>query len=118
MEQIVPFTPELGGTFASRVDSLYGYLILITLIFSIGIALTLIYFAAKYRRRSETMVPKPIAGSIKLEVLWTVVPFLLTMTMFAWGTSIYFAQYRMPNTGMEIYIVAKQWMWKAQHTGG
>jgi cytochrome c oxidase subunit 2 len=40
------------------------------------------------------------------------------MSMFVWGASVYFAQYRPPSNAMEIYVVGKQWMWKFQHSTG
>jgi len=35
-----------------------------------------------------------------------------------WGASVYFALYRPPQNALEIYVVAKQWMWKFQHVDG
>ena len=47
-----------------------------------------------------------------LEILWSVIPFGLTMVMFAWGASIFFSESRPPDNAMQIYVVGKQWMWK------
>ena len=40
------------------------------------------------------------------------------MVMFAWGAKVFFDLYRPPAGAMEIFIVGKQWMWKAQHADG
>ena len=53
-----------------------------------------------------------------LEVVWTVIPFGITMIMFGWGASIFFKESRPPDNATQIYIVAKQWMWKLQHPEG
>ena len=53
-----------------------------------------------------------------LEILWTVIPFGLTMVMFAWGASVFFRRARPPDDAMQIYVVGKQWMWKMQHMEG
>jgi cytochrome c oxidase subunit 2 len=53
-----------------------------------------------------------------LEILWTVIPFLLMMVMFGWGASIFFEMSRPPDDAMNIYVVGKQWMWKTQHLEG
>jgi cytochrome c oxidase subunit 2 len=118
MESWIPFIPEAASTFARRVDALYFYLTGVTLFFTVLISVVLIFFVVKYRRRMPFETPRPVAGSLKLETIWTVIPFLIAMSMFAWGTSVYFTQYRMPNSAMEIYVVGKQWMWKFQHTTG
>ncbi len=110
--------PEQASTVASRVDNLYAFLVATTIFFTVLISSTLLFFFVKYRRRSEHTIPKPIAGSIKLELLWTIIPFCLAMVMFFWGASVFFAQYRIPENASDIYVVGKQWMWKFQHPEG
>jgi len=114
----VPFSPEQASTFAPHVDALYAYLLLITIFFSTLITLLLVVFAVKYRRRQPDEVPRPISGSMVLELTWTIVPLLIAMTIFVWGASTYFKAYRVPHQAMEVYVVAKQWMWKFQHQTG
>jgi cytochrome c oxidase subunit II len=38
--------------------------------------------------------------------------------MFAWGAHVYFRITRPPANAIDIYVTAKQWMWKLQHTDG
>src|SRR5215510_12666042 len=38
--------------------------------------------------------------------------------MFAWAASVYYEIVTPPPDTMEIYVVAKQWMWELQHAGG
>jgi len=40
------------------------------------------------------------------------------MVMFVWGASLYFQITTPPSNAMEIYVVGKRWMWKAQHVSG
>jgi cytochrome c oxidase subunit 2 len=114
----VPFAPEQASSFAGEVDALYLYLVAITLFFSTTITTLIIYFAVRYRRRSPGEVPRPRAGSLPLEIMWTVIPLGIAMSIFAWGASVYFRLYRAPQEAMEIYVVGKQWMWKFQHATG
>ena len=118
LQSWIPFLPEAASTMARRVDALYLYLVGMTLFFSLLISGVVIFFAIKYRRRVRFEIPRPIAGSVKLETMWTVVPFIIAMSMFVWGASVYFAQYRIPSNAMDIYVVGKQWMWKFQHQTG
>ena len=37
---------------------------------------------------------------------------MIAMTMFAWGATVYFDQYKPPENAIEVYVVGKQWMWK------
>src|SRR5919107_179102 len=115
---VVPFAPEQASTFAPHVDALYAYLIALTAFFTLGITAVTIFFAVKYRRRQHGELPRPIAGSMALELTWTIIPLLISMTIFVWGASIFFKAYRAPKQAMEIYVVGKQWMWKFQHQTG
>jgi cytochrome c oxidase subunit II len=114
----IPFIPESASTVSGKVDALYFYLSGVTAFFTLLISGVLIFFVVKYRRRSLYEIPRPIAGSHKLEMLWSVVPFIIAMSMFAWGAQVYFQMYRPPKNADEIYLVGKQWMWKIQHSTG
>ena len=118
MQSWIPFLPEQASTFASKVDALYFYLWGLTGFFTLLIVSVLIFFVIKYRKHAPFEVPRPIAGSIKLETLWSVIPFLIAMSIIVWGANIFFAQRSVPKDAMEIFVVGKQWMWKFQHTTG
>ncbi|MBV9925375.1 MAG: cytochrome c oxidase subunit II [Acidobacteria bacterium] len=114
----VPFSPEQASTFAPHVDALYVYLVTLTAFFTLLISAAIIFFAVKYRRRQAAELPRPIAGSMVLELTWTIIPLMIAMTIFVWGASIFFKAYRAPQQAMEVYVVGKQWMWKFQHQTG
>ncbi|MDT7604743.1 MAG: cytochrome c oxidase subunit [Acidobacteriota bacterium] len=109
---------ERASSVGAQYDALYAYVAAITIFFSALVALLIFYFAVKYRRRDPLEIPRPNAGSLKLEAMWTVIPFMIAMTIFAWGSSLYFTLYRAPKEAIEIFVVGKQWMWKFQHTEG
>ena len=47
------------------------------------------------------------------------IPFLVMLVMFAWGTKLYFQNYTPPvHDTLDIYITGKQWMWKVQYPTG
>jgi cytochrome c oxidase subunit 2 len=110
--------PEQASTHAERVDAFFFFMMAVSAFFSVLIAALIIYFAVKYRRRSDKDRPAHIEGSLTLEIAWTGIPLLLTMIMFYWGAKLYFDIARPPANCMEIYVVAKQWMWKLQHQKG
>jgi cytochrome c oxidase subunit 2 len=114
----IPFIPESASTVSSKVDALYFYLSGVTLFFTLLISGVIVFFVIKYRRRSPFEIPRPISGSHKLETMWSVIPFIIAMSMFAWGAQIYFENSRPPTNANEIYVVGKQWMWKIQHSTG
>src|SRR4029450_10176189 len=113
-----PLFPEQASTMAPRVDALFYFLVAVTVFFVALIFFMIVIFAVKYRRRSEDERPRPIEGNFWLEILWSAIPLGLTMVMFVWGAIIYFDMYNPPNDALEISIVGRQWMWKAQHAEG
>ncbi len=113
-----PLFPERASTIAGGVDRLYFFLVAVGALFSIAIFITIFVFALRYRRRHEDQAAVPFHGSTTLEIVWSVIPLLITMVMFGWGASLYFQNSRAPDGAIEIYVVAKQWMWKLQHPEG
>ena len=118
MQSWIPLVPESASTISWQVDALYFYLSGVTLFFTLLISGVLIFFVIRYRRRTPYEIPRPVAGSHKLETIWTIIPFVIAMTMFGWGAHVYFQQYKAPENAIEVYVVGKQWMWKLQHATG
>ncbi len=110
--------PELASTIAWQVDGLYFLLVALSVVFAVGIFAAILIFAVKYRRRSEDEVPKPVHGSLPLELTWSIVPLIMGLGVFVLGADLYFRMYRMPSDSMEMFVVGKQWMWKIQHPEG
>src|ERR1039457_7082751 len=114
----LPLFPVQASSVAVSVDHLLYFLLAVAVFFSVGIFLTIFYFAVRYRRRSESDLPVPAHGAMSLEILWSVIPFGLTMIMFVWGARVFFTISRPPDDAQQIYVIGKQWMWKLQHMEG
>src|SRR6266700_246957 len=104
--------PEQASTFAPEVDHLLYFLLTVAVFFTLLIFGAIFYFAVRYRRRSDQELPHVVHGGMALEIVWSVIPFGLTMVMFSWGASIFFRESRPPGDAIPIYVVGKQWMWK------
>jgi cytochrome c oxidase subunit 2 len=111
------FPPD-ASTHAGQVDWLYGYLVALSIVMTVLIFVVVFFFAVKYRRRHPNEIPPYIHGSWKLETLWSVVPFLFMLVMFGWGAKLYFDIYTTHPDALDVYVVAKQWMWKVQYPEG
>ena len=82
------------------------------------IAGLVVTFAVRYRRRSEDERPQAILGSLALELTWTLIPLGIVLVIFLWSAEVFFTIARVPPNAMEIFVVGKRWMWKAQHMTG
>ncbi len=114
----LPLFPPQASTMAGRVDALYFFLIAVSGFFAVLIAVLVVAFAVRFRRRSESERPQPIHGSLALELTWSIIPFFITMIFFFWGASIYVSMARPPDNALQMFAVGKQWMWKIQHLEG
>jgi len=114
----LPLFPEQASNFAPEVDHLLYYLLTVAVFFTVVIFGAIFYFAVRYRRRSERELPRVMHTGLALEIVWSVIPFGLTMIMFGWGASLFFRESRPPDNALQIYVVGKQWMWKLQHMEG
>ena len=109
--------PREASTIAPYMDELYFFLLGMTLTGLVLVGAILFTFSLRYRR-SVHPVATQIEGSTLLEATWTIIPLAIFLVTFVWGALLYFRIYNPPVNSMNIYIVGKQWMWKAEHPGG
>jgi cytochrome c oxidase subunit II len=114
----IPIFPEQASTFARDVDALYFFVLAVTSFFALVVAVAVIYFGIRYHRTHDGQIGARIEGNLPLELLWSVIPTIISMVMFGWGASVFFHLRRPPAEAMHIYAVGKQWMWKFQHLEG
>jgi len=113
-----PLLPERASAFAGEVDALFFFIVAVTVFFTVGISIAILFFAVKYRRRSDADRPPEIHGSLALELTWTLVPLGIVVVMFVWGAKVFFHMNRPPDDAMTVSVVGKRWMWKLQHPTG
>ncbi|MDB5329499.1 MAG: cytochrome c oxidase, subunit [Phycisphaerales bacterium] len=118
MDERFRLFPEEASTLARETDHLLYYLLGVSVFFTLLIFVFVVYFALRYRRRSDNEFPPEVPSPLSLEITWSVVPFILMMGMFFWGASLYVQMKRPPANAMQINVVGKQWMWKVQHPNG
>src|ERR1700686_879054 len=112
-----PLWPDRASTAAGNVDALFIFLLIVSGLMTLLIFTALTYFAARYRHRRGVLAEQ-IEGSIPLELTWSIIPLFVFMVIFAWGAVVYFKGRTPPRDAAEVYVVAKQWMWKVEHAEG
>src|ERR1700678_3641738 len=110
------FPPE-ASAISPYMDAFYFFLCAISAVGLIAVGILVFGFSIMYRKE-KSPVATQIEGSTLLEATWTIIPLALFMLCFVWGALLYFRIYDPPTNAMNIYIVGKQWMWKAEHPGG
>ena len=92
------------------VDRAFWYILVISAVFLTGITLVMVYFVIRYRR-SRNPLPADIRGNWQLELLWTVIPTVLALSMFAVGWKSYTGLRVVPAGSMEVQVVAQMFTW-------
>ena len=109
--------PAEASTIAPWMDALYFFLLGMTLTGLFLVGVLVFGFSIRYRKEKNPIATQ-IEGSTLLEATWTIIPLAIFLLTFVWGALLYFRIYDPPANAMNIYIVGKQWMWKAEHPGG
>ena len=109
--------PAEASTISPYTDALYFFLLLMTIVGLILVGVLIFGFSIRYRREKNPVATQ-VEGSTLLEATWTIIPLAIFLVTFVWGALLYFRIYDPPANAMNIYVVGKQWMWKAEHPGG
>jgi len=114
------FMAEEAGRLAREVDDVFLFILLVALFFFIITQGALIYFAVRYRRKSqgEEADTPYITGNRALEIVWVVIPSILLLAIFAYGYVV-FRDIRTPPSGAtEINVTARQWLFAFNYPDG
>ena len=101
---------------ADAFDSAMTQITVASLILMIGIMIVMVMFIVKYNHKRH---PKParIHGSMKLEILWTVIPTIISIWMFFVGYAGFKIIRTMPadDEAHVVYVTGRQWAWEFTH---
>jgi len=73
------------------------------------------FYSIIYHRKSRGAVPAQFHESTKVEIAWTVVPFLILIGMAVPATSTLLDIYDFEDAEMDILITGYQWKWKYEY---
>ena len=118
MQSQLPLYPEQASNFAPHVDALMLFLTVVCVLFAAAITILIVFFFFKYHRKEKNAVGIPIHGDPRVEAAWIIGPLILALGMFSWGAVVYVDYRHTPPDTLDIYVIGKQWMWKAQQPNG
>jgi cytochrome c oxidase subunit 2 len=116
MSWILPVVPVMASTLAEKFELLFWYIVLVTGGSAVLVYGAMLFFCVAYRRTPENRQTPRILGSARLEIAWTIIPTIIFFSCFAWGAVVYRYFAQPPRDAEEIFIIGKQWMWKAQYS--
>lgn len=110
--------PSAGSEYAGRVDSLYMFLVWLSVFFFALIAGLLVYSVVRFRRRRAGEMTPNITHNTKLEIVWSVIPTIMLVGIFFWAFQTYMDAAVSPADALEIKVTAKKWLWEFEYPNG
>lgn len=108
---------EGASNLAAGVDKTFAFIFTVAFIFIIGITAFMIYTVIHFSRKKGKEA-KQFTGSLKLEILWTVVPLILVMMMFYYGWVGFAPMRKVPPDAMRITAIGRMWEWEFDYGNG
>ncbi len=102
---------------AQKSDAVFFYVFGLSVVFLIFITVLMIYFVVRYSRKRHPRAEQ-IEGHVGLEIVWTVVPLVLFLSIFYYGWTNYEYMRQAPRDAMDIKVTARQWSWSFEYPNG
>ena len=111
------FVSWATGLSGEVVDRVFLYILIITVFLLCLITFLMVYFVIRYQKRRNPQ-PVDIHENVWLEIVWTIVPTLLVLTMFFYGLTGFNFLKRAPEGAMKVKVIARQWSWLFEYENG
>jgi cytochrome c oxidase subunit 2 len=110
-------TYTVGGTAKEAVDNIFLFIIVVAVVLLLLVTILMIYFAFKYnhKRHPES---RPVKQNVWLEILWTVIPTILALTIFFYGFEGFKLMRTVPEDALKIKVTGRMWDWSFEYANG
>ena len=112
------FSLPAASANAPEVDHLLLALLLISAAVLVLVFGLMGLYVVKYRAGSSIDRGALAQKTWRIETAWTTATLAVFFGLFLWGADLYVRLFQPPANALKIYVIAKQWMWKAEHAGG
>ena len=109
---------ESASVNGGNVDSLFGLINTIALVFFVLIVGMMVVFLARYRKRAGHVEQPSPAHNNTLEIVWTIIPVLLVALIFFLGFKGYIDMRTPPDGAYEINVYASKWKFNFGYPNG
>jgi len=110
--------PKANSTLAPSVDFAWAIVMAVSIAFFMLLMGLMLYFVIRYRRRSDFDITSDRDHNMRLELLWTIVPFVLVIALFFVGFKGFLYASVPPAETYDIQLTAQKWTWSFQYPNG
>lgn len=115
------YMPERASSVAAGVDLVFDLLFWVSAFFLAVIVVVTAVFVVRYRARAGRTGPEVSPDhSTKLELVWTIIPLVIVLGLFALSTQVYLSMLDNPEgkDSQRVHVTGKKWSWWFDHDGG
>jgi cytochrome c oxidase subunit II len=106
-----------NSSYAESVDFAFWFIVGISFALLVLITFLMIFFVIKYNRKKNVKAVN-IHGNLPLEILWTVIPVILSLGMFWYGWMGYEDLSNPPADSMVVKTTGQMWKWTYEYDNG
>ncbi len=107
----------MNSSIAQQTDATFIFITAVSVVLLLIVTITMIYFVIRYNKKRHP-VAEQISGNTTIEVIWTLIPFVLVMIMFFMSYSGFKNLRNAPSDAMTITVTGKMWKWTFDYENG
>lgn len=107
--------PPQASTFAVEADAIYYFIYWLCVLSFVLLMAATALFAWKYRRKSEDQKTSPVKHNFRLEFLWSAIPTVLLVVVFAWSHEPFMVMSQQPSDALQVNVTGQTWAWTIEY---
>jgi cytochrome c oxidase subunit 2 len=105
-----PLHPQ--GPVANHINDVFWPLFWVSVVVTAGVSLAILYSAVRFRRKHDDEEPVQTHGNNKLELGWTIIPFVILVSLFALTAANMNVIASTPSGAMAIKVTGVRFYWQ------
>jgi cytochrome c oxidase subunit 2 len=106
-----------ASNFVSTFNTSFYFIAGISLLLLTGLTVVMLYFVFRYNNKKNKIAVQN-EGNTRLEIIWTVIPIILSLAMFYFGWAGWKPMRNAPKDAINITSVARMWNFSFQYENG
>lgn len=108
---------QASTTYLSDFNFVFYFVIGVSVFLLIFITALMIYFVIRYNKKRNPKATQ-IHGNNTLEIIWTIIPLILVLTIFYYGDVAYRKARNIPENAMTVKVLGRMWEWSFEYENG
>lgn len=100
-----------SGPVSQHINNVFWPLFWVSVVITTAVSLAILYSAVRFRRKADDEEPVQTHGNNRLEMGWTVVPFLILISLFILTAANMRVIASAPDGSMKVKVLGEQFAW-------